>query len=190
MDTAPEFYAPDRPTWRAWLAEHHASMESMWLIYDKGPGRQLSYDDIVEEALCFGWIDSRPGTLSDTQSKLYISRRKPRSAWSAANKLRVEQLLAAGQIEPAGLAAIEIAKSNGAWDALNKSDNFEVPDDLAQALKASSAAQKFYDTMPPSSQKIILEWIYSAKRPQTRQARITETVELAAKGIRAHHYRQ
>ena len=190
MNNAPEFYAPDRPAWREWLETHHDSEQSVWLVFDKGPGRKLSYDEIVEEALCFGWVDSIPGKVSDTQSKLYVSRRKPKSAWSKANKDRIERLTAAGLMAPAGIAAVELAKSSGTWDALNASDRLEMPQELADLLDQHPKAQTFYEAMSPSSKKIILEWIYSAKTNATRTKRIVETVELAEQGIKAHHYRQ
>src|SRR5579859_4246553 len=95
MDAIPEFYAADRQAWRAWLVAHHATERAVWLIYDKGQQhqpRRLPYAAIVEEALCFGWVDSVPGKVSGTQAKLYVSRRKPTSAWSKANKARIEML--------------------------------------------------------------------------------------------------
>lgn len=184
------FYAKDRAAWRDWLSKHHDMQQAVWLVYDKGAHRTLSYDDIVEEALCFGWVDSKPGTVSTTQSKLYLSKRKQRSAWSKSNKLRIEKLTESGLMRPAGLQAVAIAKQNGSWDALNKSDNFELPTELSTMLSANTAAKAFYDALSPSSKRIILEWIYSAKKEETRRARIIETVELAEKGIKAHHYRQ
>ncbi len=190
---APEFYASDRASWRAWLAAHHDSEQSVWLVYDKdrpGAPRPLPYAAIVEEALCFGWVDSVPGTVSDTQAKIYVSRRKPKSAWSRANKERIAALRAAGLMTPAGEQAVAIAQTNGMWDQLAVSDRFEIPQELVAQLAANPAAQAFYDAMPPSSHRIILEWIYAAKTEATKRKRIMETVELAAKGIKAHHYRQ
>jgi uncharacterized protein YdeI (YjbR/CyaY-like superfamily) len=111
---AAEFYAQDRHAWREWLETHHAVEQAVWLIYDKGPHRRLPYDAIVEEAWCFGWIDSRPGTVNETQSKLYMSRRKPKSAWSQANKDRIAKLRAQGLMTPAGEQAVATAQANGA----------------------------------------------------------------------------
>ena len=193
MPTAHEFYAPSREAWRSWLQAHHASEESVWLVYDKdqpGQPRRLPYDAIVEEALCFGWVDSVPGKVSERQAKIYVSKRKPKSAWSKANRDRIALLRGKGLMTPAGEQAVATAQANGMWNHLETSDRFEMPSDLIEQLAANPAAQAFYDTMPPSSHRIILEWIYSAKTDQTKQKRITETVELAAKGIKAHHYRQ
>ena len=190
VGTVEEFYAKDREAWRGWLEANHASERAVWLVYDKGAGRALSYDDIVEEALCFGWVDSKPGTVSATQSKLYVSARKPASAWSKANKARIDKLTAQGLMTQAGQEAVDRARRNGAWDKLNASDALEVPPELARALAANPAAKAFYDGMAPSSQRIILEWIYAAKTDATRDKRVAETVDLAAEGIKAHHYRQ
>lgn len=189
----PEFYAPDRAAWRAWLTAHHETEQAVWLVYDKdqpGARRALPYAVIVEEALCFGWVDSVPGTVGATQAKLYVSRRKPKSAWSKANKERVVALRAAGLMTPAGEQAVAVAQANGMWDHLAVSDRFELPPELVSQLAANPAAQAFYDALPPSSHRIILEWIYTAKTQETKLRRIRETVELAAKGIKAHHYRQ
>ncbi len=187
---APEFYAKNRAEWRKWLAKNHSAEKSVWLVYDKGKERQLSYDDIVEEALCFGWVDSVPGKVSETRSKLYISKRKAKSAWSKTNKERVEKLMQSGAMMKAGLEAITLAKENGAWDLLNKSDNLERPPELDDLLNKNIPAKEFYFSMSASSQKLILEWIYQAKTEQTKMKRINETVELAKQGIKAHHYRQ
>lgn len=190
MKSANEFYARDRQAWREWLQTHHTNEQAVWLIYDKGPGRHLSYDAIVEEALCFGWVDSRPGTVNATQSKLYVSRRKPKSAWSKSNKVRIEQLRAAGLMTPAGEDAVARAQANGAWNTLDASDAALLPPELVQQLEANPAAQNFFNTLSPSSRRLILEWIYAAKTENTKHKRIAETVELAAQGIKAHHYRQ
>ncbi len=145
---------------------------------------------MVEEALCYGWVDSVPGKVSDTQAKIYVSRRKPKSSWSKVNKQRIEKLLHAGTMSDAGIAAVNSAKQNGSWDALNKSDAFEMPEELNRLLMSNTKARLFYDAMAPSSHKIILEWIYAAKTEDTKMKRIVETVELASQGIKAHHYRQ
>lgn len=190
MNTPPEFYAKDRQTWREWLEAHHMSEQAVWLVYDKGQNRSLPYDAIVEEALCFGWVDSVPGKVSDTQAKIYVSRRKPKSAWSKANRDRIAKLRAAGLMTPAGEQAVAVAQANGMWEHLDVSDKFEMPAELVTQLAANPTAQAFYDSMPPSSHRIILEWIYAARTEETKLKRITETVQLAARGIKAHHYRQ
>ena len=188
----PSFYAPNRQEWRAWLAEHHASAPGVWLIYyKKASGKPaISYDEIVEEALCFGWVDSRPNALDDERAMFLISPRNPQSPWSRINKQRVERLTEQGLMMEAGLAKIEAARQNGAWNQYDDIEDLIIPDDLQTALDANPAAQTNFAAFPPSSKKTILWWIASAKRPQTRAKRIDETVTLAAQNIKANHYRQ
>lgn len=190
MDEASVFYAKDRAAWRQWLKENHTKEKGVWLIYDKGAARTMAWEDIVQEALCFGWIDSRPAKLSETQSKIYVSKRNAKSAWSKINKEHAAYLLKAGLMPPAGQVVIDEAQRNGAWDALSKSDALEMPPEMIALFDKDAKAKRFYDAMPPSSKKLILEWIYSAKKEETQRARIMQTVELAAIGIKAHHYRQ
>lgn len=180
----------NRNSLRAWLALNHGQTESVWLvIWKKGDHRYVTYNDIVEEALCFGWVDSLPRALDETRSMLLLSPRKLGSAWSKANKDRVERLIAAGLMMPSGLAKIEAAKANGLWDKLEKVDALEMPDDLAAVLAAYPSAQQNFDAFPPSVRRSILEWIIQAKRPETRQARILETAEKAESNIRANQWR-
>ncbi len=185
MDKAPEFYATDRASWRDWLAKNHATETGVWLIYDKGKNRTLPWTDIVDESLCFGWVDGRANVVSDTQSKLYVSRRKPKSTWSKINKAKVAELIRLGQMQPAGLAVIEVAKANGSWDQLNKIDNLELPPELTKMLDENALAKENFEAFPPSAKKMILYWIYSAKREETILDRVQQTVELAAKNIRS-----
>lgn len=185
-----EIYARDRGAWRQWLEQHAATSRGVWVVYDKGPQRALKYDDIVEEALCYGWIDSRPRSRNDRQAMLYVAPRKPRSAWSLVNKERVERLLAAGLMRSAGLATVEAAKASGAWTALDEVELLTEPDALLAALDANSAARTQWDSFPRSARRAILEWITNAKKPETRAARIEETVREAAQGRRANQWRQ
>ena len=179
-----------RNSLREWFARTHGQTESIWLvIWKKGDPRYVAYNDIVEEALCFGWVDSLPRALDETRSMLLLSPRKPGSAWSKANKDRVERLIAYGLMMPPGLAKIEAAKANGLWDKLEKVDALDVPDDLAEALAAYPSARQNFDAFPPSVRRGILEWIIQAKRPETRQARIQETAEKAEANIRANQWR-
>lgn len=177
-----QVYAPDRAAWRAWLAEHHAASPGVWLIFDKKEARRerLAYGDAVEEALCFGWIDSLTRTLDDARYQQLFTPRKPKSTWSRSNKTRVERLLARGLMQPAGLAAIEIAKQNGAWNSLDAVDAMEIPPDLATALRKNSRALRNFEAFAPSIRRGFLYWVLSAKRPETRAKRIAETVRRAA----------
>ncbi len=176
MHSAPEFYAKDRAAWREWLAAHHDTETAVWLIFDKGPLRTMSWSDIVQEALCFGWIDSLPGKVSDTQSKIYVARRKPKSMWSKVNKGHVDVLRAHGLMTSAGEKAIAVAKENGSWDILNRSDNLEVPDELAAAFAQNPAAKACYESLSDSKKRNILQKIYEAKTAATRERRIEQAI--------------
>ncbi|MDF2460923.1 MAG: hypothetical protein K0S68_326 [Candidatus Saccharibacteria bacterium] len=180
----PEYYAKDRAAWRKWLVENHDKEQAVWLVYDKGAGRTLRWEEIVQEALCFGWIDGLAGTVSDTQSKIRVTRRKPRSNWSRINKEHVEQLIAEGLMTPAGLAAIEVAKRNGSWDSLNRSDNLEVPAELQRALDDDNEAGANWSSWSESRRRILLGWIYAAKRPETTAKRVAEAARLAKHNLK------
>lgn len=178
------FQPANRAAWRAWLAANHASATGVWAVtYRRNAGKPVvGYDDLVEEALCFGWIDSRPGKLDDERTMLRFTPRKKRSAWSRPNKERVERLIDAGLMAPAGLRVIEAARADGSWDTLNDVDDLLVPPDLAIALAAVPAAAQGFEAMSPSSKKPILFWVTSAKRNETRARRIAEIVRYVAVG--------
>jgi len=181
-----------RAQWRAWLAAHHREGEGVWVVsWKKATGKPaVTYDDIVEEALCFGWVDSRPRSLDHERGMLWLSPRTARSSWSRLNKERVGRLAAAGLMEPAGLAVVEAARRNGTWAALDAVEELVEPDDLAAALLADPVARQEWDGFPRSATRAILEWIASAKKPETRAARVAETVSEARVGRRANQWRQ
>jgi uncharacterized protein YdeI (YjbR/CyaY-like superfamily) len=183
-------YFADRDALRAWLSEHQGDDHGVWIVYDKGPGRSLRYDDIVDEAVCFGWIDSLPRSLSDEQAMLRVAPRRPRSSWSKRNKQRVERLAEQGLMQPSGLAAVEAAKTNGAWSALDAVEELREPDELVVALDETPHARESWDAFPRSTKRAILEWIDAAKRPETRAARIRTTADEASANRRANQWRQ
>jgi len=187
LDDAPQVHADDRATWRAWLEANHATDRGAWLVtWRPRTGRAyLDYDAAVEEALCFGWVDSTGGHFDDDRGKLYFALRKPRSGWAATNKARVERLIAEGRMAPAGLAAIERAKANGSWELLDSVERLDVPDDLATALERLPAAAANFAAFPPSARKMLLGWVALARRPETRASRITQIAEAAARNERA-----
>lgn len=175
----------DRAEWRAWLEANHATSPGVWLVYWKkaaGPGR-LSYAEAVEEALCFGWIDSRPGPVDELRTKITMTPRKPGSAWSTVNKERLERLMAAGLIAPAGQAKIDAARADGSWELYDRIETLEEPADLAAALDDDPAARAGWDRFSPSSRKALLLWLVSAKQPATRSRRIVAIVEGAGDGV-------
>ncbi len=181
----------DRAAWRRWLTRNHRRTGGLWLVIHKRGSTEgsLDYEGAVCEALCFGWIDSKANTLDDERYKLWMAPRKPRSAWSAVNKRRVENLMDSGAMAPAGLAVIEAAKTDGAWAALERSDALEVPGDLRDAFRRHDGSRKHWEAFPPSVRKQILEWIYAAKRDETRSKRVEETARLAARNERANQWR-
>ena len=179
-----------RAAWRAWLAAHHTRTQGVWLVsFKKATGKlSVDYDAAVEEALCFGWIDSKPRKLDAERTMLWLAPRKPRSGWSAANKVRVERLLAQGLMAPAGLAKIAAARQDGSWSKLDAVDSLDVPADLAQALDAYLDARKHFDAFPRSVRRGILEWIVNAKQVATRARRVAETARLAQDNVRANQW--
>ena len=173
---------------RKWLQAHCLQNEGVWLVKYKKPHKYyLSYDDVVEECICFGWIDSLPRKLDEQRTMLYIAPRKKGSNWSKANKERVKKLELEGLIQEAGLIKIEQAKKDGSWSFLDDVEALILPDDLQQAFSANQIACKNFETFPPSSKRGILEWIKNAKRPETRAKRIQDTVQKAEQGIRANY---
>ncbi len=187
-----QVYAEDREAWRAWLQQHHDKEKNVWLIiyHKKSKTPSVAYNDAVEEALCFGWIDSKPNKRDHESYLLLFAKRNPKSNWSRLNRERAERMLKQGRMTQAGLEMIETAKQDGTWTALEAVQDSVIPPDLDQAFQKNEAALRNFSAFPPSSKRIILEWILNAKRPQTRQKRIDETVELAARNIKANHYRQ
>jgi uncharacterized protein YdeI (YjbR/CyaY-like superfamily) len=187
------FYAKSQKEWRKWLEKNHQSEKSVWLIiYKKESGTpSVYYTDAVDEAICFGWIDSKPNKRDDESYYQFFAKRNPKSNWSKVNKGKVAKLLEQGLIAPAGMEVIETAKQNGTWTALDKVEDLIIPEDLQKAFAAANkTAFTYFDKFPHSSKRNILEWILNAKRPQTRQLRIDETVKLATGNIKANHYRQ
>lgn len=186
----PQVEAASRAALRDWLATHHATSGSVWLVtWKKGDPRYLPYGDIVEEALCFGWVDSLPRRLDAERTILLLSPRKPGSAWSAANKARIAALVAAGRMAPAGLAAVQRAQEDGSWARLDGVEALEVPADLAEAFARHPGAAAQWEAFPRSARRGILEWIVQARTAPTRARRVEETARLAREGRRANQYR-
>ena len=180
-----------RAEWRAWPEDNHGRAEGVWLIsYKKTTGKpRIEYDEAVEEALCYGWIDSKPNKLDAERSLLWFAPRKTGTGRSKPNKERVAKLLAAGLMAPAGLAKIAAAQADGSWYALDAVEALEIPSDLDQASAGNPTARRYFDAFPRSVKRGILEWIATAKRPETRARRVEETVTLAAKNVRANQWR-
>jgi len=176
----------NRAELRVWLEANHSDSRGVRLVIGKKGSSvtELRYAEAVEEALCFGWIDSTTNSLDAERYAVRLTPRKPRSVWARSNKERVERLIAAGLMRPAGLAAVETAKANGSWSTIDDAEALEVPEDLASRLAECPTAQAFFDALPPGQRMLALHWVLSAKRPETRGRRITQIVSAAEEGRR------
>ncbi|WET80850.1 YdeI/OmpD-associated family protein [Amycolatopsis sp. QT-25] len=179
--------AADPAEWRAWLAENAATGKEVWLIIrHRGSGVPgVRIEEAMEQALCFGWIDGLHRKHDATSSRLRFTPRGPRISWSRVNRERAARLIAEGRMTERGQAMIDLAKTEGRWQVVPDGDG--VPEDLRTRLEADEAARTHFARFPPSSRRLILEWILTAKKPETRERRIARTVELAAVNLRANH---
>ena len=182
--TPDTFHPTDRKAWRQWLIEHHHIKVSVWVVFNKVKTGQrgLSWSESVDEALCFGWIDSKAVTLDEHQYKQFFTRRKPKSVWSRINKEKIDRLIADGLMTEAGMRSIEIAKENGSWTSLDEFEDLIIPKDLEKAFKLHKGSKAFFTALSKSVKKAMLYWIGSAKLPETRQRRINEVADLRGKG--------
>lgn len=188
----PERIQPgDRASWRAWLAVNHDRQEGVWLILlKKGTGKQTyTFADATEEALCFGWIDSKPAKLDDERSMLWFAPRKSGSGWSRRNKQMIKKMEEAGLMMPAGQVKIAAAKQDGSWTLLDAIENLEIPPDLDGAFERYPGSKEHFMAFPRSVKRGILEWIIQARRTDTRERRIEETAQKAQQNIRANQWR-
>ena len=169
---------PSRSGWRRWLASNSDRQDGLWIVYRKKTSSLEGpvYDDLVEEALCFGWIDSRVRRVDDDRVMQWFSPRRSGGLWSAVNKERIARLIASGNMTEPGQAAIDQAKADGSWSQFDDIDALIVPDDLSTALQAVPEAEAAYEALADSAKKQYLWWIHSAKRPATRTNRIEETI--------------
>ncbi|HEX2893145.1 MAG TPA: YdeI/OmpD-associated family protein [Marmoricola sp.] len=173
--------------WRRWLGARPERPEGVWVVYRKKSSHLTgpTYDDLLDEALCHGWIDSRGRRVDDDRMIQWFSPRRPGGLWSARNKRRLEELTRTGRMTPAGQAAIDRAVADGSWSQLDQVDALVVPPDLAAALAASPRARAAYDALPDSAKREHLWRVHSARRPATRAARIREIVgQLAGEDAR------
>ena len=192
LTDAPEVEIASRAALRDWLAAHHTRATGVWLVTYKraDPDRYLADDDIVEECLCFGWVDSLTRAKDDLRSMLWIAPRRPGSNWSRPNRDRVARLEASGLLAEPGRRAVARAKADGTWTALDAVEALEVPPDLAAALAAYPSGRSNWDAFPRSVRRGVLELIQAAKRPETRAKRIAETARAAADNVRPFQWRR
>jgi uncharacterized protein YdeI (YjbR/CyaY-like superfamily) len=175
--------------WRAWLEEHHATSPGLWIrIYKKAAGvPSVDYAGALDEALCYGWIDSTKRSYDDASFLQRFSPRKARSAWSKVNRDHVARLEAEARIAPAGLAAIEEARRNGQWEAAyDGSRTMEVPPDFQAELDANPAARTFFEALDRANRYAFLYRIQTAKKPETRERRIGQFLEMLGRGEKLH----
>ncbi|MFT4109626.1 YdeI/OmpD-associated family protein [Propionicimonas sp.] len=186
MADAERFQPSGLADWHDWLAANHARDDGVWVvIWKPSSGRvHLSYDELIREALCWGWIDGQSRPLDETRSMLWMTHRRPGSPWSASNKARVADLEREGRLQPAGLAEISRAKANGLWTVFDSVEALQEPEDLVVALAADPVARATWDAYPAGVRKMVLGRLALAKRPETRRRRIESCVERAGKGER------
>jgi uncharacterized protein YdeI (YjbR/CyaY-like superfamily) len=186
-DQAERFQPASLDAWRAWLADHHADRpEGVWLVRWRAgsDGPRIDHGELVEQALCFGWIDSTGRALDATRTMVWFTPRRPGSGWSRLNKQRVERLSAAGAMAQSGLARVDAAKADGSWALLDAVEDLVVPPDLAAALAATPPARERWDALSRSVRRAVLLEIAQARRPQTRARRVAEAAGRVAAGER------
>jgi uncharacterized protein YdeI (YjbR/CyaY-like superfamily) len=184
------FYAESKPAFRNWLIENHQTETNLWLIiYKKDSGTpSITYDQAVDEAICYGWVDSSINKRDDDSFYQYFAKRNPKSNWSRVNKVKVEKLISEGLMTESGLKMIELAKLTGTWTALDDVENLISPPDLQEAFDENILAKEYFDLFPRSVKRGILEWLMNAKQPETRLKRITEIVSKAERNERANQF--
>ena len=172
--------------WRAWLQENHDTENAVWVIFYKNKSQNpiISWSDAVDEALCFGWIDSIAKPIDEEKFMRFFSRRKPKSVWSRINKQKVERLISAGLMTKKGIESIEVARENGSWTILDDAESLIIPGDLETELEKKPNAKSYFMSLSKSDKKNILQWIVLAKRAETRQRRIVEIAEIAAQNLK------
>jgi len=184
------FYPTTRQEWRQWLLENHNQKQSIWLVHynKKSNMPSVSWSDAVDEALCFGWIDSTRKSLNNDMFIQFFTKRKPKSVWSKINKAKIERLKNEGLLMPSGHEGIIIAQQNGSWNILDDVEELEISADLAKEFKAHKGSKEYFLSLSKSVRKSMLQWIKLAKRPETRQKRIVELVEHASRKIRPKQF--
>ncbi|MDR7130565.1 uncharacterized protein YdeI (YjbR/CyaY-like superfamily) [Algoriphagus sp. 4150] len=185
------YYPTSLTSWRKWLDKNHLSKQAVWLVfYKKSSAKQsISWNEAVDVALCFGWIDSKKIKIDEETSHQFFSRRKPNSTWSKINKEKVQKLIDNGLMTSAGYQSIEIAKQNGSWTILDEVEELIIPQNLEKAFNKHKGSKDFFLSLSKSTRKIILSWITLAKREETRQKRIDEVVESARQNLKPKHLR-
>jgi uncharacterized protein YdeI (YjbR/CyaY-like superfamily) len=187
-----EDYCPsNKHDWRKWLELNHKKKDAVWLIFykKKSPNYNLSWSDSVDVALCFGWIDSVKKTIDAEKYKQYFSKRKVKSIWSKINKDKVKILIEQGLMKEEGYKSIEIAKKNDSWTILDEVEALIIPEDLKGEFEKYKGSTEYFDSLSKSVKKILLYWVISAKRKETREKRILEIAENASRNLKPKQFR-
>lgn len=179
MQETEQFYPASQAEWRQWLDKNHVSKQSVWLVfYSKSSTKKsITWSEAVDAALCYGWIDSKKIKIDEETSHQFFSKRKAQSTWSKINKEKVRQLIEQGLMTQAGLDSIEKAKQNGSWTVLDEVEELIIPQDLDEAFNKLEGSKAHFLSLSKSVKKMMLQWLVLAKRPETRQKRITEIIE-------------
>jgi len=180
---------PDGAAFEAWLREHHRAAPGVWMNFAKKNSKLQSvyYPEALEIALCYGWIDGQVKSLDEESYVHKFTPRKPRSTWSKINRVKVEKLIAEGRMQPAGLAEIEQAKADGRWErAYDSPATAKMPDDLAAELTKNQKAAEFYETLNSANRYAILWRLQTAKKPETRRARMEKILSMLESGEKFH----
>jgi uncharacterized protein YdeI (YjbR/CyaY-like superfamily) len=190
MKITKTLHVTDRKKWRAWLRKHYKAEKEIWLVYyKKATGKpRIEYNDAVEEALCFGWIDSVLNPIDDKQYMQLFTPRKSKSNWSKLNKDRVAKLIEADLMTPSGLAKIEAARKDGSWTNLDAVEALQVPPDLAKAFAKNKKALANFEALSPSRKKMLLYWVNAVKRAETRAPRIAHAVKAMENGLHPREF--
>ncbi len=186
----PVFYPENRIEWRLWLEENHVKEQALWVVfYTKASGKPtMTWSEAVDEALCFGWIDSKKIAVNSERSHQFFTKRKAKSTWSKINKEKIERLVKEGLMTKAGHECIERAKENGSWTILDEVEDLVVPKDFEDALDQYEGAADYFLGLSKSVKKMMLYWLVSAKRPETRRKRIDELAEHASRKTRPKQF--
>ena len=187
-----EDYCPSgKQDWRKWLELNHKKKDAVWLIFykKKSPNHNLNWSESVDEALCFGWIDSVKRTIDTEKYQQYFSKRKAKSNWSKINKDKVKILIEQGLMKEEGYKSIEIAKKNDSWTILDEVEALVIPEDLKGEFENYKGSMEYFDSLSKSAKKILLYWVISAKRKETRQNRILEIAENASGNLKPKQFR-
>lgn len=185
-------YCPSsKEEWRNWLKKNHLIKDSIWLIINKkgSLNPNLNWSEAVDEALCFGWIDSTKKSIDSEKYMQYFCKRRPKSNWSKINKNKVKTLIEQELMEEAGFKSIEIAKKNGSWTILDNVEALVIPEDLKEGFANHKGSMEYFDSLSKSAKKILLYWVISAKRKETRQKRILEIAENASRKLKPKQFR-